>query len=161
MLARGGRGEEALRQLETYRRAFILRNGFHANGDQTKSGLSRYTYRPFTLEGNFLALHAAQEMVLQSWGGVVRVFPAVSDRWRDVSFSRLRAEGGFEVSASRSGGRTMRVEVHAPRGGELRLRDPFDGGRGRWSGGTIVRAGDELRVRLAPGARLVGDRGPS
>jgi len=161
MLARGGRAEEALRQLETYRRAFILRNGFHANGDQTKSGLSRYTYRPFTLEGNFLALHAAQEMVLQSWGGVVRVFPAVSDRWRDVSFTRLRAEGGFEVSASRSGGRTMRVEVHAPRGGELRLRDPFDGGRGRWSGGTIVRAGDELRVRLAPGGRLVGDRGPS
>ena len=33
MLARAGRGEDALRYLETYRRAFILRNGSHANGD--------------------------------------------------------------------------------------------------------------------------------
>jgi alpha-L-fucosidase 2 len=42
--------------------AFTLRNGFHANGDQTKSGYSDFTYRPFTLEGNFLASQAVHEM---------------------------------------------------------------------------------------------------
>ena len=99
MLARAGRGEEALRSLEDYRRGFLLRNGFHANGEQTRLGLSNAHYRPVTLEGNFLALHAAQEMLLQGWGGVVRVFPAVSARWQDVSFRDLRTEGGWRVSA--------------------------------------------------------------
>ncbi len=78
--------EEALRLLEIYAKAFILRNGFHANGDQTKSGYSNYTYRPFTLEGNFLAMHAVHEMLLQSWSAtpgqrdteVIRIFPATS-----------------------------------------------------------------------------------
>ena len=158
MLARSGRGDEALEYLETYRRAFILRNGFHANGDQTRSGLSRYTYRPFTLEGNFLALHAAQEMVVQSWGGVVRVFPAVSDRWRDVAFHQLRAEGGFVVSASRVGGRTTRVEVRAPRGGDLRLRDPFPGARVKWIGARARRDGADYVIPLRAGATVVGVR---
>jgi alpha-L-fucosidase 2 len=54
--ARVGDAEAALRNLDIYARAFILRNGFHANGDQTKSGFSGMTYRPFTLEGNFLAM---------------------------------------------------------------------------------------------------------
>ena len=50
--ARVGDAESAARHLEIFVRAFILRNGFHANGDQTRSGLSNFTYRPFTLEGN-------------------------------------------------------------------------------------------------------------
>ena len=68
--------------LDIYRKAFILRNGFHANGDQLKAGYSNFTYRPFTLEGNFLASQAVHEMLLQSWGGVIRVFPAMPARWQ-------------------------------------------------------------------------------
>ena len=56
---------------------FCLPNSFHANGDQTKSGKSKMTYRPFTLEGNFAFAAGIQEMLLQSHAGVVRVFPAV------------------------------------------------------------------------------------
>lgn len=156
MLARAGRGEEALRYLEDYRRGFLLRNGFHANGEQTRLGLSNAHYRPFTLEGNFLALEAAQEMMLQSWGGVVRVFPATSARWPDVRFDRLRAEGGWMVSAERRGGRTVRVVVESTVGGELRLKDPFGGALPSWSGGTVRKVGDEYRVRLPKGAVLVG-----
>ena len=65
--ARVGDAEAALRNLDIYVRAFTLRNGFHANGDQTGSGFSGFTYRPFTLEGNFLAMQAVHEMLLQSW----------------------------------------------------------------------------------------------
>jgi alpha-L-fucosidase 2 len=158
MLARAGRGEEALAALETYQRAFILPNGFHANGDQTKSGLSRYTYRPVTLEGNFLALHAAQEMLLQSWGGVVRVFPAVSDRWRDASFRRLRAEGGFRVSAVRRGGATRLVRITSTVRGVLRLRDPFDGARVTWNRPAVRRMGNDYIVRLSRGETLAAHR---
>ena len=65
--ARVGDADAALHNLDLFCRAFVLRNGFHANGDQTQSGLSNFTYRPFTLEGNFLAAQAVQEMLLQSW----------------------------------------------------------------------------------------------
>lgn len=156
MLARAGRGNEALRYLETYRNAFLLRNGFHANGDQTRSGFSKMTYRPFTLEGNFQALEAAEEMLLQSWGGVVRIFPAVSDRWAEASFTNLRAEGGFRVSARRAGGMTTSVDITAPRGGLLRLRDPL-GPAGRWNR-PVRREGNDLVVRLGPGQGLAGAR---
>ncbi|MEQ1689760.1 MAG: glycoside hydrolase family 95-like protein [Gemmatimonas sp.] len=156
MLARAGRSDEALHHLEAYRRGFILRNGFHANGDQSGTGLSKFTYRPFTLEGNFLALHAAHEMLLQSWGGVVRVFPAVSARWRDVSFRGVRAEGGFRVSAQRVAGRTTRVRVVSSVGGVLRLRDPFDGKSVRWSRRGVRREGRDYVVRLRAGEMLAG-----
>ena len=65
--SRVGDAEAALRNLDIFCKAFTLRNGFHANGDQTRSGYSSFVYRPFTLEGNFLAAQAVQEMLLQSW----------------------------------------------------------------------------------------------
>ncbi len=156
MLARAGRADEATKQLEIFTRAFILPNGFHVNGDQTKSGLSKYTYRPFTLEGNFLAMHAVQEMVMQSWGGTVRVFPAVAARWPDATFRDLRAEGGFIVSATRRGGCTASVRIVATRAGVLRMRDPFDAASARWSRTDFERAGRDLLIRLRAGEVLAG-----
>lgn len=158
MLARAGRADDALRAVETYRRGFILRNGFHANGDQTKSGLSKMTYRPFTLEGNFLALHATQEMLLQSWDGTLRIFPAVSARWRDASFRGLRAEGGYRVSAERTNSVTTRVQITSTTNGVLRLRDPFGGAAATWSMSGVSRDGRDYVVRLQRNQTLIGTR---
>ncbi len=36
-----------------FRDGLHLRNSFHCNGDQSGKGYSKFTYRPFTLEGNF------------------------------------------------------------------------------------------------------------
>jgi alpha-L-fucosidase 2 len=149
MAARAGQGERALDYLEKYL-AFTGRNGFHLNGDQTprqpgEKGLSNFTYRPFTLEGNIIAMQAIHEMLLQSWGDVgtdtptptnlIRIFPAVAERWRDIWFKELRAEGGLLVSASRDAGRTTQVVIKAPEAGTpaaqavttVRLLDPFEG----------------------------------
>jgi len=156
MAARAGQADRALAYLKAYARAFIGPNGFHLNGDQTKSGLSSFTYRPFTLEGNFLAMQAVHEMLLQSWGGTVRVFPAVSDEWRDASFRALRAEGGFVVTASRHEGRTDRVEIQPTHNGVLRLRDPFAGAAPTWNRTGVRRDGRDFVVPLAAGATLVG-----
>lgn len=143
MEARAGRPEQAWQYLSTYLRAFILRNGFHANGDQTKSGYSNFTYRPFTLEGNFAAAQAIHEMLLQSWNGVVRVFPAMPAAWSNASFRDLRAEGGLVVSARRVGARTVTVRIRATRAGKVKVRDPLGGG-GVWSrNGAAMRPPDE------------------
>ena len=110
--ARVGQAEEALRLLEIYAKAFILRNGFHANGDQTKSGYSNYTYRPFTLEGNFLAMHAVHEMLLQSWSATpgmrdTRGDPALpGDLRRAGRTRRSRTCGPRAATACRPDART-------------------------------------------------------
>lgn len=98
MKARAFDGEGAAQALKTFAECFCLKNTFHANGDQTQSGKSRFTYRPFTLEGNFAFAAGIQEMLLQSHTGVIRIFPAIPKEWKDVSFESLRAMGAFPVS---------------------------------------------------------------
>lgn len=154
MCARAGRAEQALKYLELFTNNFTSRNGFHLNGDQSGKGLSGFTYRPFTLEGNFLAMHAVQEMLLQSWGGRIRIFPAVSTKWPDVSFTDLRAEGGFVVSAERKGGETRSVIIKATREGTLRLRKPF-ANDGAWNM-KYRTEGTDLLFDLLPGDELRG-----
>ena len=127
MEARAGHGEEAAEALRTFAECFVLRNSFHANGDQTKSGKSRFTYRPFTLEGNFAYASGLQEMLLQSQSGVIEVFPAVPADWKDVSFSQLRAFGAFLVSAEMKGGEVVSLNVYSEKGGTLRIISPLDG----------------------------------
>ena len=53
------------------------------------------------------------DMLLQSWGDKIRVFPATADAWPDVIFHNLRAEGAFLVSASRKDGKTQWVRVRS------------------------------------------------
>ena len=159
MLARSNQADSSLRYLSDYLK-FTLRNGFHANGDQSRSGLSSMTYRPFTLEGNFLAMDAVQEMLLRSAFGEVVVFPATPARWQDASFRDLRAEGGWKVSAVRQGGRTVSVRVAAGPGGELRLRDPFGGAKATWSRPSDHRDGGAFVFHLWRGEVLTAARSP-
>ena len=150
--ARTGDGEAAVRNLDIFVKAFLLRNGFHANGDQSKSGFSSFTYRPFTLEGNMLAAAAVHEMLLQSWRDTIRIFPAVPWRWHDVAFENLRAEGGHRVSARRENNATTWLRVVAGRDGELVLRDNFGGRMPTWNFRGVRRDGYNYRVSVKKGA---------
>ena len=157
--ARVGEAETAVRDLDVFVKAFILRNGFHANGDQTGTGFSSMTYRPFTLEGNFLAAQAVQEMLLQSWSPtpgrhdteVLRIFPATPWRWHDASFEDLRAEGGHRVSARRENNATVWFRVVAGHSGIIRIRDNFDGQTPKWSSRGVAKVGDHFEVSLRRG----------
>jgi len=153
MRARAGDGNGALRYLSDYVNSFILRNGFHANGEQTRKGLSDFHDRPFTLEGNFAAAQAVHEMLLQSWGGKLRVFPAVPWQWSNVSFQDLRAEGGFSVTAERRGRHTRRISVRASVPQTLRLQDPFEG-REYLANRKVEKLDQELRCHLKAGETL-------
>lgn len=145
LAARAHDGHRAEHALEVFSTAFTLRNSFHCNGDQSGKGYSQFTYRPFTLEGNFAEAAGTQEMLLQSHGGTIRVFPAVPDGWQDVSFTTLRAEGAFLVSARRVGGVVDRVTVRAEKGGTCRLVSP-------WSGKDLV-----LKLKRGEQVVLGGD----
>ena len=125
--ARAFHGEEAYDALSTFAKCFCLKNSFHANGDQTKTGKSKYTYRPFTLEGNFAFAAGIQEMLLQSHTGTIRVFPAIPSSWKDVSFKDLRAIGAFLVTAQMKDGKVVKLKVYSEKGGLLKIISPING----------------------------------
>lgn len=160
--ARVGAADAAHRYLDIYTKAFILRNGFHANGDQTKSGYSHFTYRPFTLEGNFLAAAAVHEMLLQSWSPtpgrrdteILRIFPATPSRWADASFDELRAEGGYRVSARRERGATVWFRIVAGKSGAVRIRDNFGPRVPQWSRPEVRKVAKHFEVALERGEIL-------
>ncbi|MEG1748418.1 MAG: hypothetical protein RR249_01865 [Tannerellaceae bacterium] len=127
MKARAFDGEGAAEALRTFANCFCLPSTFHVNGDQTGTGKSKYTYRPFTLEGNFAFASGVQEMLLQSHTGVVRIFPALPADWQNVSFENLRAMGGFLVTAEKKNGKLVKARVFSEQGGSLQVVSPKDG----------------------------------
>ena len=118
-------GDAAARSLHIFAKAFCSPNSFHLNGDQLKKGYSGFTYRPFTLEGNFAFASAIQEMLLQSHTGVIRVFPAVPEYWQNASFKDMRAMGAFLVSATYKNGEVERIIVRSEKGGMMKIFNPF------------------------------------
>ena len=126
MKARAFDGEGAAEALKTFAECFVLPNSFHANGDQTKTGKSTFTYRPFTLEGNFAFASGIQEMLIQSHTGIIRVFPAIPADWKDVSFKDLRTMGAFLVSAEMKGGAIVSASIFSEKGGHCCILLPGD-----------------------------------
>jgi len=49
------------------------------------------------------------DMLLQSWDGIIRVFPGSPEKWGDVAFKDLRTQGAFLVSAKKKVGVTQFV----------------------------------------------------
>lgn len=121
LYARNFQGDQAAKALQDFANCFCLPNSFHVNGDQTKSGKSKFLYRPFTLEGNFAFAAGVQEMLIQSHSGVIRLFPAIPADWETAAFHNFRAEGGFIISAAYKMGEAEYVEVEATNQGELVL----------------------------------------
>ncbi len=141
--ARAKEGENAVKHLKIFSSNFCSANSFHLNGDQKGGQYSDFTYRPFTLEGNFAFAQGIHELLLQSHNGCIEVFPAIPKSWNNVSFETLRAEGAFLVSANKENGPVESITIKAEQGGLLRLKLPFP----TW----IVEGIDSKQVKLEEG----------
>lgn len=120
-----GNGNGAAHQLEVFWKYCCSQNGFHLNGDYRNAGVTSLHYRPFTLEGNFCAADALQEMLLQSENGILALFPAIPDEWKEkkVSFEDFRAEKGLLVSAEWEKGELTALTLKPQYDGEIFFRD--------------------------------------
>ena len=83
-------------------------------------GISQLLSNTFYVESNgsnpvietpLSAANAISEMLLQSWGAKIRIFPAVPDKWTEAAFDQLRTQGAFLVSAERKNGQTQWVKI--------------------------------------------------
>ena len=162
---RVGKARMAKAMLDEYFH-YITPNSMHVNGDSREHGFSFFTNTPMTLEGGTTYLFALVEMLLQSWDGVIRVFPTLPEDYLDAEFNHYLAEGGVEVSARRRGGVTTRVVLAPSRTGEIRLANSFHGRitvRGaehKISGGNIILAGQKGQAITVTGARRLVKQAP-
>lgn len=156
MKARAFDGEGAAKALYDFASCFCLRNGFHVNGDQSGTGKSKFTYRPFTLEGNMAFASGVQEMLLQSHTGIIRIFPAVPESWEYIGFEQLRAIGAFLVTARMKEGKVCSVEIVSEKGGLLRMKNPFKGEYEFVQGDRlrIIEKNGILELMTKPGEKL-------
>jgi alpha-L-fucosidase 2 len=123
--ARAKEGDNAADMLKKFATNFVSSNSFHLNGDQRGGQYSNFTYRPFTLEGNFAFAQGIHEMLVQSHKGFIEIFPAVPKDWNNISFKSLRTEGAFLISAKKENGVVTEMTIKSEAGGALFVKLPF------------------------------------
>ena len=95
---------------------------------------------PFQIDGNFGGAAGILEMLVQSWGGEVRILPALPRAWPEGSLRGLRARGGLELDLDWAGGRMRRLALRGKPGQRVALH--LDGGM------RVVVLGDDGRADL-------------
>ncbi len=93
-----GNGDEALAYLD---RLF----------DKYLSSTTMYREAGPVIETPLSGAQSILDMLLQSWGNKIRIFPAVPSTWADAAFDRLLTEGAFEVTAKRDSGKTTYISI--------------------------------------------------
>ncbi|MFF2040863.1 glycoside hydrolase family 95-like protein [Kitasatospora sp. NPDC058170] len=145
-----GEGEAARRRLDELLDVYVRPNTMYAEtGPVVETPLS--------------GAQSLHDMLLQSWGGVLRIFPAVPDGWADAVVHDLAAEGGFRISACRRDGATRWIRIRSTAGEPClvapgRLTGPADvrplGDRPGPAGWTL-RPDGLLEIALPAGAECL------
>ena len=112
-----GNGEKALEHLRS-----------HHNNKWSVMPNTMYIEIYPVIECSLFAAKALQDMLLQSWGDRIRIFPAIPSEWKEAVFHDLRTEGAFLVSAARRNGFTRWVKIKSRAGAPCKVRPGFVAG---------------------------------
>jgi alpha-L-fucosidase 2 len=80
---------------------------------------------PFQIDGNFGGTAAIMEILLQSWGGEIRILPALPTAWASGKVRGIRARGGVSADIEWDEGRLRSILLSGPAGSIHTLR--YDG----------------------------------
>ncbi|MFB6962512.1 glycoside hydrolase family 95-like protein [Streptomyces sp. NPDC056309] len=149
-----GKGDDALGYLGQLMSRFIQANTMYKESGPV-------------IETPLSAAQSLHDMVCQSWGGVIRVFPALPAAWRELTVHDFRTQGAFLLSAVREAGATRWVRLVSEAGAPCVVRHgiagPVDVRDGRGKPLAYEDAGDgAIRITLGKGESAVitaqGDR---
>lgn len=141
------------------------------NGNKTHQLLNEMMKGRFSIKPNTMYLEAGpvietplsavttmNEMLLQSWNGIIRVFPAVPDSWKDATFDNLSAKGAFLVSGSRKNGATQFVKVKSLAGSPCLIKTNLKGmvkASGRRQFKISIQANGIVSIDLKAGEEVI------
>lgn len=80
------------------------------------------------------------EMLLQGYEGMIRVFPA----WPggDATFDKLRTHGAFVVSGQKKNGKVQYIKIVSEKGRDCRVENPWPG-----KGVVVTMAGKKVKIK--------------
>jgi hypothetical protein len=112
MFATLGEGDKALATLDRLKPLLTPNTMYREGGGQVVetplSGTESITY-----------------LLLQSWDGVIRPFPAIPSRWKNATFDNLTAEGAFLVSGEWKNGKSAKLSIRSVKGNPCTLTNPW------------------------------------
>ena len=128
-----GDGDNAIKQIHRHMadKRFVRPNTMYIEGSPV-------------IECSIVLNRSLQDMLLQSWGDKIAVFPAIPKAWESAVLHDLRAEGAFLVSARRKEGRTAWVRIKSLAGEPCRVQPNMSGNV------TVVINGDPKKVKPSP-----------
>ena len=129
-------GDKALFYLSKY----LAHPGIHPQ--------TQYTEGYPVIESGLVGAKAVQDMMLQSWGGKLRVFRGLPPAWKDAVFHNLRGEGAFLVSAERREGKLRWLSIKSEAGEPCILSAPLA------DGFTFQSSNPEVTCRRLPGGDI-------
>ncbi|MCP4454122.1 MAG: alpha-L-fucosidase [Planctomycetes bacterium] len=111
-----GDGDNAIKQIHGHMadKRFVRPNTMYIEGSPV-------------IECAIVLNRSLQDMLLQSWGDKIAVFPAIPSSWDEAIFHDLRAEGAFLVSAERRHGKTAWVRIKSLAGEPCRIQPNLTG----------------------------------
>ena len=150
MYSQLGDGDKALTQLSKLITGYLKQNTMYAESGPV-------------IETPLAGAQSLHDMLVQSWGDTIRVFPAVPTAWADVKLHNVVTEGAFRISASRKAGVTEFIRVRSVKGEPCRIKPgglagPYSVQPGGSTPGPITwsqRADGSLDIALAAGQEAV------
>jgi len=103
------------------------------------------------------------EMLMQSYTGKIRVFPATPRSWADVRFHQLRAAGAYLVTSEKRDGQVAYIVIESLKGTPCRVQNPWPGEkvfvRDTKKNKTVLKSSkDELFFKTRPGRTYLIER---
>lgn len=114
MYATVGNGNKALATLDLMKthKLIQLNTMYYESGGQV-------------IETPLSGVESIDYMLLQSWNDVIRIFPAVPARWKDIAINNFRTEGAFLISAKYNEGLISEVNLFSEMGKTCTMENPW------------------------------------
>lgn len=77
------------------------------------------------LETPLAAMNSLLDMILQTYDGTLRIFPAVPKEWTDITFKDMAGVGAFRISAEYKDSEVKSVHIKSLAGSACKVQAPF------------------------------------
>ncbi|MCL1678581.1 hypothetical protein M2T92_06070 [Elizabethkingia miricola] len=137
MRAMMGQGNESRDIMKTFIQKFVKPNTLYAESGPV-------------IETPLAGMQSIQELYLQHWNGVTRIFPAAPEDWKEISFKNLRTSGAFLISAVRKNGKNTEVSIYSEKGGQIKIKPNFEGAFTTSGSDNLIQQNNSVYIYKIP-----------